>query len=341
MRISIVLPVYNVSQYIVNCLQSVVVQENIQNIEVILVDDCGTDNSIALAEEFLTKYPAVDYKILRHIKNGGLSAARNTGLKAAKGDYVYFLDSDDEIKPNCIAALTEPLKKKQYDFIIGDYQTTLNDGAASMLSLNSGEILGNTNILETYAKGEWYVMAWNKLCNREFLLTNNLFFEEGVLHEDVIWSFKLACKASSMYVLKQPTYIYNIREASIMTGMSIDKDMAVYTAAFDAISAFVKEEDRCLGEWEYTIFQGKRAGILYSLLQKGELELYRKYYPLFYKQCCFSPWKAFREGTISLGYLIRDLHYSLPLCLGRVYMRLFYIFFYKLRGKKIEGAVWN
>lgn len=340
MKFSIIIPIYNVEQYIVRCLQSVVAQKNISDIEVILVDDCGTDNSISLAKEFLASCAGVDYTILHHDRNGGLSAARNTGLKAAKGEYVYFLDSDDEIADNCMTILAAPLKSGQYDFVIGDYATTLG-ADSSMLLLGAGELIGNAAVLEAYATGQWYVMAWNKLCRREFLLQNNLFFEEGVLHEDVIWSFKLACKASSMYVVKSPTYIYSIREASIMTGMSIDKDMSVYTSAFDAISRFIKEDGRCMGRWEYMIFQGKRAGILYSLLQKGETALFKKYYPQFYKQCCFSPWKAFTNNVISMGYLLRDFHYLLPMAWGCVYMRLFYTLYYKMRNKKIEGTVWN
>lgn len=340
MKVSIIIPVYHVEPYIVRCLQSVVVQEKSIDIELILVDDCGNDNSILLATDFLERCKGVDYRILYHTQNGGLSAARNTGLKAATGEYVYFLDSDDEITGDCISKLVAPLSKYQYDFVVGDYRTTLG-GEESMLRFDEDEALGNAAVLESYAKGQWYVMAWNKLCRREFLLQNHLYFEEGVLHEDVVWSFKLACKAASMYVVKQSTYIYSIRESSIMTGMSIDKDMTVYTAAFDAISWFIKDEKRCYGKWEYMIFQGKRAGILYSLLQKDEIELYEKYYPLFYKQCCFSPWKAFRKRVISVGYFLRDLHYSLPLCLGRVYMRLFYLILYKFRGKKIEGAIWN
>ena len=85
MFISIVIPVYNVASYIVRCLQSVVAQKNISEMEILLVDDCGTDNSIALATEFLAGCKGINYQILHHAQNGGLSAARNTGLKAATG----------------------------------------------------------------------------------------------------------------------------------------------------------------------------------------------------------------------------------------------------------------
>lgn len=339
-QVSIIIPVYNVASYIVRCLQSVVAQKNSVEMEVLLVDDCGTDNSIELAQEFLCRCDGLNYQILHHAKNGGLSAARNTGLKAATGEYVYFLDSDDALTEDALAKLMKPLEDLHYDLVIGDYVTHPNPVTSSMLILPEGPVMGQENILQTYAQGLWYVMAWNKLCRREFLIQNNLFFEEGLLHEDVIWTFKVACKAASIYVVKQPTYIYSIREASIMTGMSIDKDVSVYVKAFDVIAAFIKCEHRELGELEYSIFQGKRAGILYSLLQKGETALYEKYYPMFYKQRYVSPLKAFQKNVISVGYLVRDMHYLLPVTLGKWYMRLFYLMCYKLRGKKIEGAVW-
>lgn len=339
-KISIIIPVYNVAPYIQACLKSVKSQ-TYKNIEVIFVDDCGTDNSIALATEFLAGCKGINYQILHHAQNGGLSAARNTGLKAAKGEYVYFLDSDDVLTEDALGKLMKPLEDQHYDLVVGDYVTYPNPVTSSMLVLPEGPVMGQKNILRTYAQGLWYVMAWNKLCSREFLMENNLFFEEGLLHEDVIWTFKVACKAASMYVVKQPTYIYSIREASIMTGMSIDKDVSIYVKAFDKIADFIQNDNREYGQSEYSIFQGKRAGILYSLLHKEEVELYEKYYPLFYKQCYISPWKAFQKNVISIGYLIRDMHYLLPVNLGKWYMRFFYMMCYKWRGKQIEGAIWG
>lgn len=340
-QVSIIMPIYNVAPYIIRCLQSIVAQNCKTNVELLLIDDCGTDNSIELAKAFLADSVGLDYKILHHVQNRGLSTARNTGLKAAKGEYVYFLDSDDALKDNALAKLMMPLEDEKYDMVIGDYVTNPNPHSSSMLMLSEGSVIGQEKILQTYAQGLWYVMAWNKLCRRSFLVQNNLFFEEGLLHEDVIWTFKVACKAASMYIVKQPTYIYSIRESSIMTGMSIDKDASIYVKAFDKIADFIQNEHREFGQSEYSIFQGKRAGILYSLLQKGESALYEKYYPMFYRQCYVSPWKAFQKNVISMGYLIRDMHYLLPVTLGKWYMRLFYEMCYKWRGKKIEGAVWG
>lgn len=341
MRISIVIPVYNVEQYIVRCLQSIVSQENIQDIEVILVDDCGIDNSITLAKDFLASCPDVDYKILHHVKNGGLSAARNTGLKAAKGDYVYFLDSDDEITIECITVLTSPLKDRNYDFIIGGYNVKGSELNYPPLSLKEGCVLGNDSIMSLYSTGKWYMMAWNKLCKREFLLKNNLLFEEGMLHEDVVWSFKLACKASSMYVIERHTYNYYIRGESIMTAMSLEKDVDIYKNVFTCISEFAVDEGRIKDANVYSFVYGRLSSLLFSLLLLKRTDLYNDVYSFCHKTIYLSPIKAYTRGIVGFKYLIRDIHYDLPVSVGRVYKWLFYQLVYGIRKKIIEGSFWR
>lgn len=339
MKVSIVIPVYNVVSYIIECLESVR-NQSYQNLEIILVDDCGTDDSMIIAEAYLERYAFADVKIVRHSHNRGLSAARNTGLEAATGDYVYFLDSDDEITSNCIAVMTESIQKFHYDFVIANYEVVGSDKKYPALTLPSGALYSNKEILRSYAAGRWYMMAWNKLCNRKFLLDNKLFFEEGLLHEDVVWSFKLACKAQSMYIIQMSTYRYRIRTASIMTNTSIEKDVNQYTNVFQVITKFVVEENRQYGADEYCILEGRKSALLFSLLQKREYSLYIKYYPLLYRIRHISPWKAYKFRSIGVKYLLRDLHYILPMALGRIYKHLFYNLCYKWQGKHIEGALW-
>ena len=114
MKITIVVPVYNVEPYIEDCLKSVAEQTYKGDIECIIVDDCTPDGSCAIIEHFINEYNgSIDFKLLHHTKNRGLSAARNTGIGAATGEYIYFLDSDDEITPECIELLTKPLKNNK------------------------------------------------------------------------------------------------------------------------------------------------------------------------------------------------------------------------------------
>ena len=338
-KVSIIIPVYNVASYVIECLESVK-KQSYRNLEVILVDDCGTDDSMIIAEAYLERYVFTEVKIVRHSHNRGLSAARNTGLKVATGEYVYFLDSDDEITDNCIAAMTEPIKKFHYDFVISNYEVIGSHKKYPPLDLPEGVVRNNKNILHTYAQGMWYMMAWNKLCSREFLLANNLFFEEGLLHEDVVWSFKLACKAQSMYVSKTSTYRYRIRTASITTDTSLEKDVNQYTKVFQVITRFVVEENRQYGADEYCILEGRKSSLLFSLLQKKEYSLYTKYYPVLYHIWHISPWKTYKFRNIGIRYLLRDLHYFLPMSWGREYKHFFYNLCYKWRGKHIEGALW-
>lgn len=335
-KVSIVVPVYNVSQYIVKCLDSIWGQ-TYQNIELILVDDCGSDDSMTIVHNYLANHASIDAYIISHQKNRGLSAARNSGMAKASGDYIYFLDSDDSITPDCIEALVKPLNNKKHDVVVGDYQYSNDE--KSDLKLQNVELVGQ-QILDSYANGLWYVMAWNKLCRKDFLSDNNLTFEEGYLHEDVIWNFKLACKAQSMYAINKVTYHYLVRSSSIMTSMSIEHDVTVYLKAFDKIIDFVKAEGRIYGVSEYKIIEGKKCGILYSLLQKKEIGLYDKYYKDFYLQRYVSPLTAYRKHIINFSYLLRDLHYCMPVWMGRLYKRLFFNMLYTWRGKKIEGAVW-
>ena len=109
---TIIIPVYQVEQYIQKCLLSVVSQSYTKGIECILVNDCTKDESINIAQKLIDEYRGnIKFRIINREENGGLSAARNTGILEAKGDYLYFLDSDDYITPDCIKVLAETAQK--------------------------------------------------------------------------------------------------------------------------------------------------------------------------------------------------------------------------------------
>ena len=222
MKVSIVVPVYNVEPYIEDCLKSIAAQTYKGKLECIIVDDRTQDNSCAVIEHFIKEYKGtIEFKLLHHNVNRGLSAARNTGIDAATGEYIYFLDSDDEITPECIELLAEPLKKKKYDFVIGDYETIGSDKKFPPLILDEGEINTNKEVRNHYFCGRWYMMAWNKLCNLDYIHKEKLYFKEGLLNEDNLWSFQLACTAQSMFVTKKETYRYKVRETSIIDRKSV------------------------------------------------------------------------------------------------------------------------
>ena len=119
-KVSIIIPIYNVEPYIERCIISVL-NQSYKNIEIIIINDCTPDKSIELINKLLNnKYSSTEnIHILNHEKNKGLSAARNTGIMNATGDYLYFLDSDDSITHDCIEVLVNALSLN-IDFVIGD-----------------------------------------------------------------------------------------------------------------------------------------------------------------------------------------------------------------------------
>ncbi|MCR5184308.1 MAG: glycosyltransferase [Opitutales bacterium] len=234
--VSIIVPVYNVAAFIGRCVESVIAQ-TYPHLECIFVDDCGTDNSMEIVRERLAGYRGkIDFKIIRHERNRGLSAARNTGTDVASGEYVYYLDSDDLITPDCIEILAKPLREHRFDFVQGEYASGGDGCCFVRCKLNDCRIFGSEKIRRLYIASSWPMMAWNRLLRRDFLLKNKISFVEGLLHEDNVWSFELACVAESVAIVRAPTYLYVIRGGSIMTSRSRKN--------FDALvrSAYIFEE---------------------------------------------------------------------------------------------------
>lgn len=259
--VSIIIPVYNVEPYIERCLLSVLNQTYL-HIEVIIVDDCTPDNSINIAEEVLFGYPGKNVRIIKHEENRGLSATRNTGIKAATGDYIYFLDSDDEIIKDAISDLVNNALNSGSDVVVGGIQIKGNYPEINLFFPDNYIISESEEILNTFFRNEWYVMACNKLINLSFLRTNSLFFYEGIYHEDLLWSFELAQKVRSISFCLNQTYIYYIRENSI-TGSIKPKNIQDYLFVYKRIVLESKNNDIILNNPSFENFiEGLRLHIL-------------------------------------------------------------------------------
>lgn len=223
-KISIIIPVYGVELYIEDCIRSVMVQDYTGQLECILVDDCSPDKSIEIAEQVISAYRGcINFRIIHHEKNKGLSGARNTGISNATGEYVYLLDSDDEIVVNCISALVEPLMDHSFDMVIGDYRAIGTDKEFQKLNMVTGETYFGNSIPASYYHGKWMQIAVNKLYSIDYLTRENLVFKEGLIHEDELWSLEIAASAKNICGVKKETYIYKIREDSITTAITQGK----------------------------------------------------------------------------------------------------------------------
>jgi glycosyltransferase involved in cell wall biosynthesis len=169
---------------------------------------------------------SIDFKIICHEANRGLSEARNTGINNATGDYLYFLDSDDEITCDCIETLVN-LCQNQEEMAIGDFKV---DGGALDIHIKIEKPLySNKDIFNSYISRFWYEMAWNKLVRKDFILKNDLFFYPNLIQEDALWSFQVASKLKSLNFTNKETYIYHVREGSLYTTYNLKRanDMSI------------------------------------------------------------------------------------------------------------------
>lgn len=315
LSVSIIIPVFNVEPYIEACLQSVMRQTYEGPIECIIVDDGSTDKSITIAEGLISKYQGpIVFKVLHHDHTRGASAARNTGMDTATGDYFYFLDSDDELTRDCIEKLTEPLKKDRYDVVVGNFDVVLGDGIlfyqGQNLLIPDNTILYGEEILNAYKSKMTPITSWNKLCSADVVRRIGCRFQEGIMMEDVLWEFQIACCIHTMYCVNQNTYIYKRRTDSVMTSSSWELKAYCYYVIFVEM-------------WKFAHDKGVDYVLVHDILQENyhlALKCYRnvrKEFVRTYRQMrsYYSPslQMIIKGNRCRFKRCIRDIHHILPL----------------------------
>lgn len=247
-KVSIIIPAYNVEPYIEECLQSVADQTMTEGVECIIVDDCGPDNSASIAKQFINAYQGnVKFRFIQREKNGGLSAARNTGIEAATGEYVYFLDSDDYLIPTAIETLTSLADKHGgVDLLPALYITNqghhMNQfGSHSFPEFSDSQHLIKRALLD-YDRIP--VTAANRLVRRELIIDNGLWFKEGIIHEDNYWTFFLAKHVKRMAFCPEKLYFYRETPGSITKSKNIEKEVLAFTTMIHDFSANIDGFER-------------------------------------------------------------------------------------------------
>ncbi len=225
MDISIIVPVYNVAPYIERCLKSVGLQIFSGSCECILVDDAGSDNSIAIAKKWIQEYHgSIFFRIVRHGSNRGLSASRNTGVEAACGKFVYFLDSDDAITPDCLEILIKLARKyPDIDFVQANIVSGDEELMETIYDYNIQEYCHYKEELIDVILQKTNRTAWNRLIKRSFIMSNTLLFPEGLLMEDHHWTWFLSKYTKAAAFTSKGTYFYYRNQQSIVN--SVTKEM--------------------------------------------------------------------------------------------------------------------
>lgn len=297
-RISIIIPIYNVEPYVKACLLSVVHQTRTESIECILVDDCGTDRSIEIAENYVIRNDSkIPFLILHHEHNKGLSAARNTGIKHAKGEYLLFLDSDDELLPNAIECFHNALcKHPEVDMIQGAYNSELTKRYEDIvLPEFATDRKTIKSLMLNYDKMP--MMAQNRLIKKKLIEGYQLYFKEGIIHEDNYWSFFLAKHICSLACLKEKTYFYRVNPDSITGKPNKEKETFSFNVIIKDFSAnidpFLRGEQKTL-IW-YLLLQTIGNGYYNGEKEKKQL------FMSFYRECSY-----YEKPFMKLWYSLPD-----------------------------------
>jgi glycosyltransferase involved in cell wall biosynthesis len=248
MRLSIVIPVYNVEKYIAKCLDSALDQGlHTKDYEIIVVSDGSTDGSFKIAQSYA--------KVNSHIKviekeNGGIGSARHCGMDVAQGKYIYFLDSDDYLVSNCLNKIVDTCDHHNLDILTfrSSSFSSLSSKDDSNLNKKNFNVSSEGNTLSPIVTGEEYVStvkyrseAWSYITNREFLSKSGIRFVEKRYLEDVVFSIKLFLRTERMAHLELYAHKYRVRPGSAMTSkkpshyLKIIRDLQYAVLGFEPV----------------------------------------------------------------------------------------------------------
>lgn len=205
MKVSVIVPVYNVESYLEKCLDSLV-NQTLKEIEILVVNDGSPDNSQKIIDEYTKKYKNVKSFIK---ENGGLSDARNYGIKYATGEYLSFVDADDYVHKDMLQKMYQKAKKNNLDIVVCDFFNVYEDGREEYMHSN---LHYHENDVNNYIISP--PMAWSRLYRRD--LFDGIEFKKGILYEDLELTPSLVAQTNKIAFLEEGLYYYLQRSGSIM-----------------------------------------------------------------------------------------------------------------------------
>ena len=212
--LTVVIPVYNVEKYLNRCIESILLQEW-KNYDILLVDDGSTDHSPQICDDYVKAY---DFISVIHKENGGLSEARNTGISHAKGEYVYFPDSDDWIEPDTFIALAEALESQDFDIISFNREFVKGEEAAIVSEPEVTQVFEGKDAFVQMLKHRYITgFANDKIYRKSLFMDRDILFPRGKYYEDLGTNYKLFLSAKKVYATNQKYYHYLIDNPDSIT----------------------------------------------------------------------------------------------------------------------------
>lgn len=258
-KVSIIVPVYNVKDYLDACVSSAV-RQTYSDIEIILVDDGSTDGSGQICDNYALNY---DNVMVIHKANGGLSSARNAGIDVAKGEFLLFLDGDDYLEEDATEVLVRTERQTDADIVQGQFGN--GESLQKECTFHTTVCAGK----EAFLSENWHVAAWAKLYKRE--VWGNLRFTEGIIHEDYDIMYRLVYNIPKIAMINKRVYIVNERPGSITRSVADAKKYVLISIDEDKIKFYQEQNDEKLLDMAYTAYYGNLL-TLYKIERKREIK---------------------------------------------------------------------
>ena len=296
-KVSVIVPVYNCKKYLETAIRSVIEQTLFNETELILVDDGSTDGSGEICDKFASEYPNI---FAVHQNNSGVSVARNTGMEAAKGEYIAFLDSDDSYEKNFIQTM---LENSEYDLVCCDFYCNSKDEKNVGKYFENKTYFRNDFTIDFYRKTirQEFYSCWNKLYKKSIISENNIKFTPGVRYaEDMTFVMEYLKFCESFRFVSTPLYYYNVNPGNTTSVVKNGFDVQLYiynyhTEYFKALGADPKIFDNINDNFVYKTTCTINSMITYSSFKEAYKYVKKVLDTVFfdvYRQMGFSNFKC-------------------------------------------------
>ncbi len=311
-KLSVIIPVYNVEKYIKKCLDSVFIQDvACDEYEVIVVDDGSPDNSMEIVKYFATEFK--NLKIISQ-KNQGLSAARNAGMRIAKGEYIWFVDSDDWIEENCLQEIFKILNTYKAEVFV----TPLKSVNETSRKIIKNSFLGCEDI--SFCKGIDFLKYSERITpiqiyifNRIFMKKNDLEFKHGIFHEDLELAPRMLFFAKDVCLINKTFYCYLLRNSGSITSDFSSKKSEDLILIIKSLEDFVKKNK--LNRFERQNIMFRKIGCLYSIISNfnntDDYKIRDNFFKTYYwyiKRLSLESILTFNKRFIFYGFLLLVSH---------------------------------